>query len=108
MILSQLITYLDEHTQYQFLSGDAAQSLTLSQQNEHPEAVAGEMLKAIAEACQCSDVSCELKREDVVNALGPMRLKYMADDAPVEGFRLLEKSILAIDAAFNEEALKNR
>lgn len=47
-------------------------------------------------------------REVCVKALGPLRLQYMADDAPVEGFRLLEKTIVAIDDSFNDEALAQR
>lgn len=43
-----------------------------------------------------------------MKSLSPLRLKYMADNAPVEGFRMVEKIITTIDAAYNEEALRLR
>jgi len=106
MTLEQLLSFVAEQTNKTFLSDDV--SLEQIIQGQHPDQLVGNMIKNIAEACSCDSLSCELKREDVVKALGPLRLEYMKDDAPVDGFRLLEGSIVAIDLAFNNEALLNK
>ena len=45
-------------------------------------------------------------RVQAVKTLGPIRLFYMKDDAPVEGFRLVEDIVHKIDGAFNDEAMR--
>lgn len=104
MTLIQLFSYLNEHTAHEFFKTPA--DLLAAMQGEHDNPLIGNMIHLIAKKCQCKNVDCELKREDVVTALGPLRLEYMKDDAPVDGFRLLEGAIPVIDLAFNDEALK--
>lgn len=108
MTLTELLTYLDQNTEYDFLSGSAEETLSKALDGSHPNEVISEMLKLISEKCGCQSADCMLERVTTVNAMGPLRLKFMADDAPVEGFRLVERSIVAIDDAFNAEALRNR
>lgn len=104
MTLLQLFSYLNENTPHRFFSTEDELAAAIAGQHESP--LMGEMIRLIAEKNGCSDIHCELKREVVVTALGPLRLEYMKDDAPVEGFRLLEGTIPVIDLAFNDEALK--
>lgn len=106
MTFEQLLTFVAEQTNKDFLSS----GVTLEQiiKGHHPHQLIGDMIRRIADYCSCQTLDCELKREDVVKALGPLRLEYMKDDAPVEGFRLLEGAIVAIDLAFNNEALQNK
>ena len=106
MTLLQLFDYLNKNTPYDFYQ--AEDELTAAIKGQHENALIGNMIQSIAEKCECSDIQCELKRENVVLALGPLRLEYMKDDAPVDGFRLLEGTIPVIDLAFNDEALKER
>lgn len=106
MTLLQLFSFLNENTSYQFFSSEEELSNAIS--GQHENALVGNMVKLIAEKCGCENINCELKREEVVTALGPLRLEYMKDDAPVEGFRLLEGTIPVIDLAYNDEALKGR
>ena len=47
-----------------------------------------------------------ITRSQAIAALAPIRLEFMKDDAPADGFRLVEKIVHAIDGAFNDEALK--
>ncbi|HET9113532.1 MAG TPA: hypothetical protein VFN66_06650, partial [Burkholderiales bacterium] len=47
-----------------------------------------------------------ITRAQAINTLGPIRLFYMKDDAPVEGFRLVEDIVYKIDGAFNDEAMR--
>ena len=49
-----------------------------------------------------------IDRATAVNALGPIRLLFMRDDAPAEGFRLVEDVVYRIDGAFNEEAQRQQ
>lgn len=105
MTLAELITYLDQHTPFGILDGDPDSTLKKARDGAHKHAVAGEIIQSIADANGCPDTTCTLERADVITSLGPMRLRYMADDAPVEGFRTVEGVIRTIDAAFNDEAL---
>ncbi len=42
----------------------------------------------------------------MVKAMGPIRMKYMGDDAPHETFRAGQRLIVAVDSAFDDEALR--
>lgn len=106
MTLIQLFTFLNQNTPHSFFQSETELSAAIA--GEHTNPLMGDMIRLIAERCHCSDINCEIKREDAVNALGPLRLQYMKDDAPVDGFRLLEGSITAIDLAFNDEVIKAR
>ncbi|MGA7801984.1 MAG: hypothetical protein WCC36_14350 [Gammaproteobacteria bacterium] len=106
MNLSELLQYIDTNSDYGLLEGDAEQTLTKAREDTHRDALAGRIIKAIAEHCNIADTSTGFERADAVNALGPLRLEYMKDDAPVDGFRMLERIIHLIDGAFNDEALR--
>lgn len=108
MTLRELLEYLDSHTSFGFMDGTPQETLDKARGGEHARPMAGEIIAAIAAGCGCDDVEASLARVDTVNALGPTRLKYMADDAPVEGFRAVEGTIHAIDGAFNDEALRQK
>ena len=105
MTLEQLLQYLDHHLDERFLDGDAAQSLAKARDGSHQDPIAAEILTALMSGAGADTPQAELERAAAVKAIGPVRLKYMKDDAPVDGFRLVEKTIVTIDAAYNEEAL---
>jgi hypothetical protein len=105
MTLEQLLQYLDRNLGECFLDGDAAQTLDKVRDGSHRDPIAAEILAALMSGALADSPATTLERADAVKAIGPVRLKYMKDDAPVEGFRLVEKTIVTIDAAFNEEAL---
>ncbi|AOU96896.1 hypothetical protein BI364_01735 [Acidihalobacter yilgarnensis] len=109
MILSELLTYLDHHSGYPILDGSPAETLIKARTNSHANAYAGEIIACLADKLGVDSVDAALdERVRVINSLGRLRLKYMADDAPVDGFRMVEKVIAAIDSAFNEEALAKK
>jgi len=108
MTISELLEYLDANTQFSVLDGEVQQTLDKARAGTHSDPIMGEIVKGIADGCGCDSPDSTLERVDAVNALGPVRLKYMADDAPVEGFRAVEGTIHAIDGAFNEEALRQK
>ena len=106
MTLGELLTELDTRTGQAFLQGSPAETLTLARANEHADPLIGDIVRRLA--ADCDSVDCVILRVPSVNTLGPLRLKYMADDAPVEGFRLVERTIQGIDDAFNDEVLRAR
>ncbi len=108
MTLAELLDYLDANTAFTVLDGDAGETLSKARDGSHKEPIMGEIITTIATASGAEGAAAELTRAETVNALGPLRLKYMADDAPVEGFRMIEGIIHGIDGAFNAEALDNR
>ena len=102
MILSELLSYVGDQTGQSFIHSRGE----LIAETDNP--LCSEIGQAIMQGCGCQDTSCSVLREQVVTALGPIRLRFMADDAPVEGFRLVENVVLAIDKAFNDEALRQK
>jgi hypothetical protein len=105
MTFEQLLHYLDYHMDQRFLDGDASQTLNKARDGSHRDPIVAEVLVALMDGAGADSEDTELDRATAVKSIGPVRLKYMKDDAPVEGFRLVEKTIVAIDAAYNEEAL---
>jgi hypothetical protein len=108
MTLNALLTYLQNHTGFQLLDGTPEESLRKALDGNHPHPIAAEIICALNEKAGDTGGETLMARVDAVKSLGPLRLKYMADDAPVEGFRMVEKIITTIDAAYNEEALRQR
>ncbi|WP_018861899.1 MULTISPECIES: hypothetical protein [unclassified Thioalkalivibrio] len=108
MTLSELLQYLDENMDGVFLDGDPASTLEKARAGQHRNPIAAEVLTTLMDGAGADGPDTTLERAEAVKAIGPLRLKYMADDAPVEGFRLVEKTIVTIDAAYNDEALSSR
>lgn len=108
MTLQELIQYLDSNSGYRILDGNPIQTLLGASQGKHREPLIGEILDALARHCGDARETCVVERAQAISAMGPIRLRYMRDDAPAEGLRIVERIIQAIDGAFNDEALRNR
>lgn len=106
MNLAELLSYLDRNMEAHFLDGDPASTLEKARSGTHPHAIESEILVALMNGAGADGPDSVLDRAQAVKALGPVRLKYMQDDAPVAGFRLVEKTIVTMDAAYNDEALR--
>ncbi len=106
MTLAELLQYLDRNTAFDILDGPPGDTLTKALADRHGNALAGAIIRGIAEGNHCSGEESTVDRAASITALGPLRLQYMKDDAPVDGFRMLEQIIHAIDGAFNDEALR--
>lgn len=107
MTLKELLIFLNDKTPYPYWDAGNEIFAQVKAQTCSNSLVCA-VIAAIMQHCQCQDGDCVVVRENVVKALSAMRLKYMADDAPVDGFRLVEGTVIAIDAAFNDEALRNK
>ena len=106
MTLTELLQYLDQNTPFAVLDGLPGETLIKALENRHSDPLAGRIIKGIVEGNHCADECSPVTRADSITALGPLRLQYMKDDAPVEGFRMVEDIVHKIDGAFNEEAMR--
>lgn len=108
MTAAELVQYLADRLPYEVLDGDVQQTFAKARAGTHRNAIMGEILRALLDNADLAGAGSTLERADATLALGPLRLRYMKDDAPVEGFRMVERTVHAIDGAFNEEALRAR
>jgi hypothetical protein len=108
MTFAELLNYIGQHSKYDIMDGDAAETLAKAQQKNHKNDVAGQIISDMFAKSGLSDIDGAITRAEAVTAIGPIRLYFMKDDAPVEGFRLVEDIVHKIDGAFNEEALQQK
>lgn len=106
MTFAELLIYLDSHTSFGVLDGDAESTLRRALDGTHRNELVGQVVASMFEKSGMESVSSEIERARAVAALGPIRLRFMKDDAPVEGFRMVEAIVHHIDGAYNEEALR--
>lgn len=106
MTFIELLGYLGSHSKYDLMDGDISQTLNLSLEGQHKNPVIGDIIAQMYKNSGVSQLDDSVSRAQAVNALGPVRLFYMKDDAPVEGFRLVEDIVYKIDGAFNDEAMR--
>jgi len=106
MTFAELIGYLGQHCKNDIMDGDAAETLSKAQNKTHKNALSGQVIADMFAKSGLSDIDAEINRAVAINSIGPIRLFFMKDDAPVEGFRLVEDIVHKIDGAFNEEALR--
>ncbi|GBL44620.1 hypothetical protein SFMTTN_0420 [Sulfuriferula multivorans] len=101
MTYVQLLETLQARTGYTLLCGNADATLIAATAGRHPDAFLGEVISMIYVWCALSDIHAEVDRAAVVNALGPLRRRYMAGEGCAADFRRLNHIIEAIDAAFD-------
>lgn len=106
MTLSELLHYLELHSGHHLLDGSVDDTIQKAVAGMHPDPLAGEIVARLYSGPGCSGSESEVTRAAAATALGPLRLRYMKDDAPVDGFRMVEHTVHAIDGAYNEEALR--
>lgn len=108
MTFAELLTYIDTNTDLPILKGSVEATLNAASDAGEDD-YASEIIRTLSERLDVREAGAALpERTAVINALGKTRLKYFADDAPAEGLRFVEKFIAAIDAAYNEEALREQ
>lgn len=109
MTFAQLLQYLADHTPYPILDGTPRETVEKAKSGSHRDPIAGGIVASLFERSGLPDVDAPIERAQAVSAIGPIRLHYiMKDDAPAEGFRMVEKIVHGIDGAFNDEALRSR
>lgn len=105
MTVTELVSYINDHAGDCLLDKDVPHSFASARAGTHPDPLAAEIINRLADAAQPDGT---IDRAAATTALGTLRLRFMRDDAPVEGFRLVERVVHEIDGAFNDEALRNR
>lgn len=108
MKLRELMEYLQERSGHDLLDGSLDDTLRKALSGAHRDSLAGEILQHLYEQGGSGGLDAEITRAQAATSLGALRLRYMKDDAPVEGFRMVEHVVHAIDGAFNEEALREK
>jgi hypothetical protein len=106
MTFIELLTFISTHSKYDITDGDIDNTLTVALEGKHKNAVIGDIIAQMYKNSGLTDTNAEIERALAIKTLGPIRLFYMKDDAPVEGFRLVENIVHAIDGAFNDEAMR--
>lgn len=106
MTFAALLLALEHRLPATILHGDAATTLDAARTGTHRHALAGTIIASLFEKSALAGIDAAITRSQAIAALAPIRLEFMKDDAPVEGFRLVEKIVHAIDGAFNDEALR--
>ncbi|MHB1528420.1 MAG: hypothetical protein ACYDDA_06610 [Acidiferrobacteraceae bacterium] len=108
MKLNDLLQYLHLQSGHDLLDGSAEETIRKALAGTHRDPLAGEIVSLLYRGPGCTAPDSEITRAQAALALGPLRLRYMKDDAPVEGFRRVEHTVHAIDGAYNDEALRSR
>lgn len=108
MRLGDLLQRLDAYCAERVLAGmSPAAALEAAQAGGHPHPTTGEALAMLLNWTPARGIDDALTRGQAVDALGPLRRRYMEDAAPAEGLREVQAIIEAMDAAFDDEALES-
>lgn len=106
MRLGELLRRLDPYCGQRVLAGmEPGAALEAADAGSHPHPVTGEALAMLLAWSGAKDAEDSVDRTQAVDALGPLRRRYMSDDAPPDGLRAVQELIEAIDAAFDDEVL---
>lgn len=101
MTYAQLLEALQTRTGYALLCGNADDTVMAAEAGHHPDAFLGEIASMVYRWCALTSIHAGVERAAVVNALGPLRRRYMAGEGSAADFRRLNHIIEAIDATFD-------
>ncbi len=108
MNVCELLRYLDQHSGYPLLDGDCAETIHKALAGTHKDVLAGAIVAALCGTSAAGAPDSVVTRAEATTALGPLRLKAMRDDLEGHDLRRIERTVHAIDGAFNDEALAAR
>ena len=108
MILCELLSYLDRESGYPVLDGDCDETIRKAVAGSHKDPLAGQIVAAIVASAATPAADAAITRAQATTALGPLRLKAMRDDVTGHDLKRMERTVHAIDGAFNDEALAAR
>ena len=106
MTFEELLSYLGQNCKNDIMDGSPAETLSKAQNKTHKNELAGQVIADMFAKSGLADINGDITRAVAITSIGPIRLFFMKDDAPVEGFRLVEDIVHKIDGAFNAEALR--
>ncbi len=108
MTLCELLTYLDRQSGYSVLDGDCEETIKKALAGTHRDVLAGRIVAAIVGSGEAATADAPVTRAQATTALGPLRLKAMREDVSGQELKRMERTVHAIDGAFNDEALAAR
>lgn len=108
MRFSELLLRLEALLDWPLVRRSPSETLEAIRRGAQGESVYGQCLQLIVQWCLVKTADAALTRGSVIEALGPLRRRYMAADAPSEDLRRLQQVIEAIDAAYDAAALEQR
>ncbi len=108
MTLCELLIHLDRESGYPVLDGDCEETIKKALADNHKDTLAGQIVAAMAASVDATTGSVPIVRAQATTALGPLRLKAMREDVSGHELRRMERTVHAIDGAFNDEALASR
>ena len=108
MTLCELLIYLDRESGYPVLDGDCEETIKKALAGSHKDVLAGQIVAAMAASVDATTPAVPILRAQATTALGPLRLKAMRDDVSGHDLKRMERTVHAIDGAFNDEALAAR
>lgn len=108
MTLCELLAYLDAQSGYPVWDGGCEETIKKAQAGSHKDPVGGAIIACLAAAAGSATATAAITRAAATTALGPLRLKAMREDVSGHDLRRMERTVHAIDGAFNDEALAAR
>ena len=108
MTYAELLDAVQASTSCCLVGDDADTALRAAISGQHTDALLGEILAMIYQWCGLHSVQARVERAAVVNALGPLRRRFMAGEGNPQDFLRLNRIIEAIDAAFDAEIQRQR
>lgn len=108
MILCELLSYLDRESGYPVLDGDCNETIEKALAGSHKDPMAGQIVAAITRSAAGATADAAITRAQATTSLGPLRLKAMREDVSGHDLKRMERTVHAIDGAFNDEALAAR
>ncbi len=108
MTLCELLSYLDRESGYPAFDGDCDETIKKALAGSHRDPLAGQIVAAIVQNAAGPTADAAITRAQATTALGPLRLKAMREDVSGRDLKRMERTVHAIDGAFNDEALAAR
>lgn len=102
MTFQELMEFLDQQSGFHFIQGkDLTATLEEAKNTGLPNPLLGKAILAIHQHAQCQSLDDPITRTDAFNAIGPLRLSTMADDAHPDDVKTILKLTYEIDKAFD-------
>lgn len=99
------LTRLDAHCGGELLAGAAPATLCEEVRDGRSDSPYAEALRLLLDWVPVRRLDQTVTRSELVLALGPLRLRYQAQEAPLAEYRALTRLIHAIDAVYDERKM---
>jgi hypothetical protein len=96
------LAHLDAHCGGDLLDGRSPDEILAMLERDEQPGPYDEALRMLAEWIPLRDAGQTVTRIELIQALGPLRLRYQAQDGDAESYRALVRLIRAIDTAYDE------